>query len=131
MRSSAPSKAPTSGKSPSSSDFAGGSDGERRSLSRSGTARGIGHEPPLLETHGVADGPGARAAITIAEPDWQAGYRLLDYELKDASAQPQQGPRVVVVLNLQDRAGKKVNKEVAYEVILEDKVRIGRDAFHQ
>jgi hypothetical protein len=70
-------------------------------------------------------------AITIAEPDWQAGYRLLDYELKDASAQPQQGPRVVVVLNLQDRAGKKVNKEVAYEVILEDKVRIGRDAFHQ
>lgn len=69
-------------------------------------------------------------AIDIAEPDWKVGYRLLDYRLKDVTAQPQQGPRVVVLLNLQDRAGKKVNKEVAYEVIFKDKVRIGRDAFH-
>jgi hypothetical protein len=69
-------------------------------------------------------------AIDIAEPDWKAGYRLLDYQLKDVSAQPQQGPRVVVMLNLQTRAGKKLNKEVAYEVILTDKVKIGRDAFH-
>ncbi|HEY8505851.1 MAG TPA: hypothetical protein VIL46_14800 [Gemmataceae bacterium] len=70
--------------------------------------------------------------IQIAEPDWSAGYRLLDYELKNASAQPQQGPRVVVVLHLQDRAGKKVSSEVAYEVIFKDpdKVSIGRDAFH-
>jgi hypothetical protein len=71
-------------------------------------------------------------AIDIAEPDWKAGYRLLDYQLKNASAQPQQGPRVVVVLHLQSRAGKKVSKEVAYEVIFKDpnKVSIGRDAFH-
>jgi hypothetical protein len=69
-------------------------------------------------------------AIDIAEPDWKAGYRLLDYELKNVSAQPQQGPRIVVQLNLQDRAGKKLSKQVAYEVILGDKVRIGRDAFH-
>src|SRR4051812_31013093 len=71
-------------------------------------------------------------AIEIAEPDWKAGYRLLDFQLKSASAQPQQGPRVVVVLNLQNRAGKKVSKEVAYEVIFKDrtKVSVGRDAFH-
>ena len=52
--------------------------------------------------------------------------------MKNASAQPQQGPRVVVMLHLQDRAGKKVSKEVAYEVIFKDqnKVSIGRDAFH-
>ena len=70
--------------------------------------------------------------IEIAEPDWKAGYRLLDYQVKNASAQPQQGPRVVVMLHLQDRAGKKVSKEVAYEVIFKDqnKVSIGRDAFH-
>jgi hypothetical protein len=70
--------------------------------------------------------------IEIAEPDWKAGYRLLDYQLKNTSAQPQQGPRVVVVLHLQNRAGKKVRKEVAYEVIFKDqnKVSIGRDAFH-
>jgi hypothetical protein len=74
----------------------------------------------------------ADQAIEIAEPDWKAGFRLLDYQLKDASAQPQQGPRVVVVLTLQGRAGKKLSKEVAYEVIFkdQDKASIGRDAFH-
>ena len=70
--------------------------------------------------------------IEIVDPDWKAGLRLLDYELKNASAQPQQGPRVVVVLHLRNRAGKKVSKEEAYEVIFKDqnKVSIGRDAFH-
>jgi hypothetical protein len=71
-------------------------------------------------------------AIDIVDPDWKAGYRLLDFQVKKSSDQPQQGPRVVVVLNLQTRAGKKVNKEVAYEVLFKDenKVSIGRDAFH-
>jgi len=70
--------------------------------------------------------------IDIAEPDWKAGYRLLDFQLKNASAQPQQGPRVVVVLMLQNRGGKKLSKEVAYEVIFKDRNRasVGRDAFH-
>ncbi len=68
--------------------------------------------------------------IEIVEPDWKGGLRLLDYQVKSVSNQPQQGPRVVVVLNLQDRASKKLNREVAYEVILGDKIRIGRDAFH-
>ena len=41
-------------------------------------------------------------------------------------------PRVVVVLAVQGRTGKRVSKEVAYEVIFKDgnKVSIGRDAFH-
>ena len=74
----------------------------------------------------------AAQAIEITEPDWKAGYRLLDFQLKSASLQPQQGPRVVVVLTVQGRAGKRVSKEVAYEVIFKDgnKVSIGRDAFH-
>src|SRR5262245_65013218 len=59
-------------------------------------------------------------AIDIAEPDWKAGYRLLDFQVKTASSQPQQGPRVIVVLTLQNRAGKKLDKEVAYEVIFKD-----------
>src|SRR5262245_61107817 len=58
--------------------------------------------------------------IEIAEPDWQAGSRLLGFQLKDVTAQPQQGPRVVVVLNLESRAGKKVSKEVAYEVLFKE-----------
>jgi hypothetical protein len=72
----------------------------------------------------------AAQSIEIAEPDWNAGWRLLDYEVKSATAPPQQGPRVVVRLQLQDRAGKTQNKEVAYEVIPGNPVRIGRDAFH-
>lgn len=72
----------------------------------------------------------AGEAMQVADPDWEAGYRLLDFKVTDVSAQPQQGPRVVVVLNLQDRAGKKMSKEVAYEVMPGEKVRIGRDAFH-
>jgi len=71
-------------------------------------------------------------SIDIAEPDWKAGYRLVDFQVKNASSQPQQGPRVVVVLTLQGRGGKTLNKEVAYEVIFKDgnKASIGRDAFH-
>lgn len=70
--------------------------------------------------------------IDMADPDWSAGYRLLDFQMKDVSAQPQQGPRVVVQLNMQSRAGKKADREVAYEVIFKDsdKISIGRDAFH-
>ena len=70
-------------------------------------------------------------SITINDPDWLSGAKLLDYELKDASGQPQQGPRVVVKLNLENRAGKKLDKEVAYEVLTQDDTTtIGRDAFH-
>src|SRR3954464_8599685 len=68
-------------------------------------------------------------AIAIADPDWAAGYRLLDFQVKNASAQPQQGPRVVVVLQLEGRAGKRLSREVAYEVTFKDQntVSIGRD----
>ena len=72
----------------------------------------------------------ASKGIEIAEPDWSAGFRLVDYTVKNTTAQPQQGPRVVVVLNMKDRSGKKVDTEVAYEVLVKDKIQIGRDAFH-
>ncbi len=79
-----------------------------------------GEDPQLLAGQG----------IEIADPDWQSGHRLLDFTVKDASSLPQQGPRVVVVLSMQDKRGKKMDAEVAYEVLLTDKVKIGRDAFH-
>lgn len=69
--------------------------------------------------------------IEIVDPDWMGGKRLLDFTIKDAASLPQQGPRVVVVLTLQERTGKKIETEVAYEVIQKDKMaKIGRDAFH-
>jgi hypothetical protein len=72
----------------------------------------------------------AGQGIEIVDEDWKAGNKLLDYTIKSATSLPQQGPRVVVLLNMQQRNGKKSNTEVAYEVILKDKVKIGRDAFH-
>lgn len=73
----------------------------------------------------------ANQNIEMTDPDWFAGAKLLDFTVKDASSQPQQGPRVVVVLNLQDRAGRKKETEIAYEVIQSGKQsKIGRDAFH-
>jgi hypothetical protein len=87
-----------------------------------------------LEAWKGGEGPQQLAdrSIDIAEPDWKAGYRLLEFQMKNASAQPQQGPRVVVVLKLQGRGGKTLSKEVAYEVIFKErnKASIGRDAFH-
>jgi hypothetical protein len=68
--------------------------------------------------------------IEITDEDWKVGSKLLNFTIKDASSQPQQGPRVVVMLNMQRRNGKKVDSEVAYEVIFGDKTKIGRDAFH-
>ncbi len=72
----------------------------------------------------------ASRGIEITDPDWSGGNRLLEYTVKSTTAQPQQGPRVVVVLKMQDRAGKTVQSEVAYEVLLNDGIKIGRDAFH-
>jgi len=70
--------------------------------------------------------------IEMSDADWDAGLRLLDFTVKSATSLPQQGPRVVVQLSMQDKGGKKVDTEVAYEVLLKDKakIKIGRDAFH-
>jgi len=72
----------------------------------------------------------ASQGIEFTEPDWIAGNKLVDFTVKNASSQNQQGPRVVVVLNMKTRAGKKLNSEVAYEVLFKEKIQIGRDAFH-
>jgi len=68
--------------------------------------------------------------IEFADEDWKGGNKLTHFTIKSVSSQPQQGPRVVVMLNLQRRNGKKVDTEIAYEVQMKDKVIIGRDAFH-
>jgi hypothetical protein len=70
--------------------------------------------------------------IDILDEDWNAGHRLVDFNVKSVSSQPQQGPRVVVMLNLQSKAKKKKDTEIAYEVILTDSAlaKIRRDPFH-
>jgi hypothetical protein len=72
----------------------------------------------------------ASQGIEIYDEDWKAGNKLLDFTIQNATSMPQQGPRVVVLLSMKRRNGKKVDTEVAYEVLLTDKAKIGRDAFH-
>lgn len=69
--------------------------------------------------------------IVVVDPDWDAGHKLLDYTVKSSTAQPQQGPRVVVVLETQDKRGKKKSQEIGYEVQTDaSRTRIERDVFH-
>ena len=67
--------------------------------------------------------PDQLTGIEIADPDWSAGLQLVDFQVKETSTPAQQGPRVVVVLNLKNRAGKKIDREVAYEVLIKDKIQ--------
>jgi hypothetical protein len=105
-------------------------------LAGCGAKEDLGKAKSSVETCLVAwkkgDPPKSLAGqgIEITDPDWSAGNKLLDFTVKNVTSQAQQGPRVVVVLNMQNRAGKKVNTEVAYEVLLKDKIQVGRDAFH-
>src|SRR5207302_525453 len=68
-------------------------------------------------------------SIRASDPDWKAGYRLssfLSVEAKPADGKPDH-VRCRVALSLQDRKGKKVDKEVVYDVQMSDPIVIGRD----
>jgi hypothetical protein len=66
--------------------------------------------------------------IQIDDPDWKSGVRLLSFltaESKPSTAAPGQF-HCRVSLALQDRAGKKSEKEVHYEVALGATISITR-----
>jgi hypothetical protein len=68
--------------------------------------------------------------VQAADPDWRAGYRLLSFLSVEARPSPD-GPdhfRCRVALSLRDRKGRKVDKEVVYDVRLGEKTVIGRAA---
>jgi hypothetical protein len=62
------------------------------------------------------------------DPDWQAGYRLLSFLSTEARQSPEMldHVRCRVALSLQDRKGTKWNKEVVYDVRLDEKSVITR-----
>lgn len=66
--------------------------------------------------------------IQGSDPDWKAGYRLLSFLSGEAKHNPETSDQVRcrVSLFLQDSKGKKVNKEVVYEVQLGEKSVIRR-----
>src|SRR5205807_3206448 len=78
------------------------------------------------ESFGKFAGP--QQPIQASDPDWKAGYRLLSFLTAEAKQNPEQPDHVRcrVALSLQDRTGKKVDKEVVYDVQLGDTIIIGR-----
>ncbi len=69
-----------------------------------------------------------KQSIQVTDPDWKAGCRLLSFLAIEAKQTQETTPHVRcrVALSLQDRKGKKVDKEVVYDVQLGNKILIGR-----
>jgi hypothetical protein len=69
------------------------------------------------------DGP-----IQGADPDWKAGHKLLSFLTSDLKPSPEMPDhiRCRVALSLQDKRGKRWDKEVEYDVQLGEKCVITR-----
>jgi hypothetical protein len=70
----------------------------------------------------------ANRPIQGADPDWKTGHRLLSFLCADAK-QSEEAPdhvRCRVALSLQDKKGKRLNKDVVYDVQLGDKCVLSR-----
>jgi hypothetical protein len=72
------------------------------------------------------DGPDQ--LIQGTDPDWKAGYRLLSFLSAEAKQSQEKSDHVRcrVALSLQDRKGKRWDKEVTYDVQLGEKSVIRR-----
>lgn len=70
-------------------------------------------QPP--DTFAAPDGP-----IQGTDPDWKTGYRLLSFLSAEAKQSPEMPDhiRCRVALSLQDRKGRRMDKEVVYDVQL-------------
>lgn len=66
-------------------------------------------------------------SIEIFDPDWTAGVRLNDFTIQRAEGRQGANIRCWALLNLKNRQGKLVEKEIVYEVSGKDKLIIGRD----
>ncbi|MCI0456171.1 MAG: hypothetical protein L0Z62_04220 [Gemmataceae bacterium] len=69
--------------------------------------------------------------VQMTDPDWKAGSKLLKHEIKKTEGLQGENARCWVVLSVQDRKGRKSDKDAVYEVNLGGgKVVIGRDPFN-
>lgn len=67
--------------------------------------------------------------IEMADPEWGT-HRLLGYQIKNVESTSKTKARCLVDLSLKDRQGKKVEREVAYDIDVANGTKIGRDAFY-
>jgi hypothetical protein len=70
----------------------------------------------------------AASPIQGTDPDWKAGYRLLSFLSTESKQSPEAPDRVRcrVALSLQDKTGKRWDKEVVYDVRMGEKSIIDR-----
>ncbi len=107
--------------------------GGKRSLAEDDLNRarkGVQEALDAWKKGGPAPRKGAvNAQLEITDPDWEKGYRLSHYEVKRVEGLEGSNARSWVVLSLQSRQGKRLEKEVVYEIRLGEKIVIGRDPF--
>jgi len=72
----------------------------------------------------------ANPGVRVTDPEWNAGTRLLSFLNLGAKEAPTGAEtfRCRVALSLQDRQGKKSDREVVYEVRVGETTTIGRVA---
>ncbi len=70
----------------------------------------------------------ADPTLQSADPDWKTGHRLLSFLTSDTKCVNENAGLVHcrVALSLQSRAGRKLDKQVTYEVKLSDPIQIDR-----
>jgi hypothetical protein len=65
--------------------------------------------------------------VEMVDMDWKSGHRLLEHRIKSVEGGQAETAHSWVVLSLQTRKGKKLEKEVLYDIKLGDPITIGRD----
>lgn len=70
-----------------------------------------------------------KSPVAFTDADWQAGVKLVDYEIQRVDGRTGENARGWVVLTMKDRRGKTVPREVVYEINTEKAV-IARDPFN-
>ena len=106
-----------------------GCGGAQPSQSKEELDKAEGHVHAALEAWKKGDAPDKlkSQSIEVTDHEWKAGVRLLDYKLNRTEGLRGENVRCWAQLTLQNRQGKKVDRDVVYEVSVKDKVVIGRD----
>jgi len=68
--------------------------------------------------------------IQFADDDWKAGLSLVEYKVTNTDADSNLMPRCWVALSLQDKRGKRHEKQVVYNVDAKATITIARDPYY-
>jgi hypothetical protein len=73
----------------------------------------------------------ASPPVEFTDDNWHPGqFKLLDFEIKKTEGKPGTPLRCTVFLSMQDRKGKKIEKDVVYEVRPGSPTVVARDPYY-